>query len=203
MLDTFYEELDDAFIDEKESAHDFIWGQLKKLCRDAKMGKLQKSCVVNTIKDGKQQQETLKLRGLELIEVPSNPAWIPEKLEASDLKYFEHSVTDKTMEYLKLYASFSVLRHDKYGDSLVEDQKKKVAELMLNKADQKIIDDAKKTMEDTQENFKKGRPECIEQILYTALYQPISQKVLANVDRELDKENEELYPKEKPSTTKA
>ena len=44
MLDTFFEELDDAFIDEDGSAHDFIWGELKKLCRDAKMGKLQKRC---------------------------------------------------------------------------------------------------------------------------------------------------------------
>lgn len=203
MLDTFHEELDDAFIDEKIDAHDFIWGELKRLCKDAKMGKLQKSCVVNTIKDGQQIQDTVKLRGLELVDVPSDPNWKPDSMEASEIKYFEHSMTDKTMEYLKLYCSFAVLRHDKYAESMEEDQKKKIAELMLKKADQKIVDDAKQTLEKTIENFKKGRPSCMEQILYSALYQPISQKVLANMDKEFDKENEQVYPKEKPATSKA
>ena len=150
MLDTFYEELDDAFIDEKQTAHEFIWEQLRGLCRDAKMGKLQKSCVVNVMKNGQPTQEVIKLRGLELKELASDPSWKPDKVEADEIKFFEHSVTDKTLKYLQLFASFSLLRHEKYGESIVNENKEKLAKLMLDKADQKIIDDARKTYEDAE-----------------------------------------------------
>lgn len=195
MVDSFYDELDDAFIDQKETAHDFIWKQIRTLCRDAKMGKLNKSCVVNIYKDGMPVQDTIKLRGLELEELPNDPEWIPKNMEKDEIKYFEHQVTDKTLEYLKLFASFSVLRHRKFGESIITENESKLAEMIKNKANEKMIQDAKKGFDETVKNFDEGIPKCIEQVIFTAVYPAIHKQVTENVERSFDKENEELYPK--------
>jgi hypothetical protein len=199
----FFDELDDAFIDQKETAHDFIWGELRKLCSDAKMGKLNKSCVVTFMKDGKQAQDVVKLRGLELEELPSNPEWIAKNMEKDEVKYFEHKVTDKTMEYLKLFSSFAILRHEKFGEAIAEEQEAQLKKMSQANKSEKEIDEARKRNLEALEKFNESKPKCIEECVFNAIYPAVYRHVTANVDKSLDKENEELYPKESPPTTKA
>ena len=201
MVDSIYEELDDAFIGEKETAHDFVWRLIRELCKDAKMGKLNKVCSVNVLKDGKPQQDTVKLKEVNLEEITSNPDWIPKNIDKDDVKYFEHKVTDKTWEYLKLFSSFTLLRHKKYGESLEAENDRKLADLEKNANMKKEqIEDARKNFDETVEKFKGIIPKCLEEVVFSAIYPKISQHVNQNIDKALDKENEELYPKkDKPS----
>lgn len=200
MPDSIYEELDDAFVDDpKITAHDYVWLQIRSLCKDAKLGKLNKTCTVNVIKDGIQTQDHVKLRGLELPTPPHDAKWMPKNMEKNEVKYFEHKVTDKTYEYLKLYCSFTVLRHTKYADSIEDDNNRKIAELEAKKD---------KNIAETKENFSKGIvkfreavPKCFEEILFNSVYPYIHKKITENVETEFDKENEEMYPKEKAAKT--
>lgn len=196
MSDLFYEELEDAFIDEKETADDFIWHELRALCKDAKLGKLKKSCTINVLKDGVQQQEIIKIRGLELVEFESNTSWIPKNLELDEVKYFEHQVTDNTLKYLMLFASFTELRHRKYIDSLIQHNENLYTEMCKKNKNPNVLSEARKTFDQTTKNYKDAIPTCLEEILFNAIFPKIHEKVSNNVDKAFDKENEELYPKE-------
>ena len=196
LPDLIFDELEDAFIDnDKQSDHDFIWGLIRGLCRDAKLGKLNKLCTVNIIKDGQPIQDQIKLKGYELEIVESYPEWIPKNMDKEDIKYFEHKVTDKTWEYIKLYCSFAVLRHTKYADSLEEENEKRLAKMIESKASEKIINDAKENFEKTNKTFRESTPKYVEEILFNSIYPPVHKQVTENVDKEFDKENEEMYPK--------
>ncbi len=202
MSDSIFDELDDAFVEnEKESSHDFVWKLIRGLCRDAKLGKLNKTCIVNIIEDGQTKQETIKLKGYELPIAESKPDWIPENLDKEDVKYFEHKITDKTSEYINLYCSFAILRHVKYVKSLKADHEKKLADLIEKKTSVDTIDKIKENFEKTIERFDKAEPRYIEEVLTNALYPQIQQQIIQNIDKEFDKENEEMYPKEDPKKT--
>jgi hypothetical protein len=204
FMDIFLDELEDAFIDQKETAHDFVWGQMRKICSDAKMGRLNKSCTVSFMKDGKPTQDIVKLRGLELEELPSDPGWIAKNMEKDEVKYFEHKVTNKTMEYLRLFSSFALLRHDKFGDAIEKENAKQIEQLRAADKSEAEIDEVKKNHSEALAKFKESRPTCIEECIFNAIYPEVYRHVTANVDKSLDKENEELYPKvETPATTKA
>lgn len=196
MPDTIFDELDDAFIDDaKQTSHDFVWSLIRSLCRDAKLGKLNKTCTVNVIKDGLQEQEHIKLRGFELESVPLDSNWIPKNMEKDEIKYFEHKVTDKTMEYLTLYCSFAVLRHTKYSDSIEADNDRRIAELEAK--NDKNVDAVKENLAKSIQKFKDAAPKCFEEVLFNTVYPQIHRKITENVEKEFDKENEEMYPKEK------
>ena len=197
MADTIFDELDDAFVEnEKESSHDFVWKLIRGLCRDAKLGKLNKTCTVNLIEDGQTKQEQVKLKGYELPIAQSNSDWVPENLDKGDIKYFEHKITDKTREYLNLFCSFAILRHQKYCESMKVDHEKKVGDLIDKKTSVDTIDKIKENFEKTIEKFNKAEPKYIEEILTNAVYPQIHQQIVKNIDMEFDKENEEMYPKE-------
>lgn len=203
LTDLIFEELDDAFVGEKETSHDFIWGLLRKLASDGKMGKLNKSCTFSTIKDGQQIQDVVKLRGLELEELPSNPQWISKTMEEDEVKHFEHKVTDKSWEYLKLFASFALLRFDKLGEAVKEENAKAIEKMIKNNKSVEDVKEAQKKQTEGLEKYLESRPKCIEETIYNNIYPAVYRKVVDNVDVSLDKENEELYPKEIPATTKA
>ena len=203
LTDLFFEELDDAFVGEKETSHDFVWGLLRKLASDGKMGKLNKSCTINIIKDGQQIQDIVKLRGLELEELPSNPKWISKNMEEDEVKYFEHKVTDKSWEYLKLFASFALLRFDRLGDSIKVENEKQLKKMASENKTADQIEEARKKQAEGLEKYQESRPKCIEETIFNNIYPGVYRKVTENVDNSLDKENEELYPKETPATTKA
>jgi len=196
MPDSVFDELEEAFMDnEKQTSHDFVWGLIRGLCRDAKLGKLNKTCTVNTITNGIPGQDQVKLRGFELEQAESNSEWIPKNLEKDEIKYFEHKVTDKTMEYLTLFCSFAILRHTKYTDSLEEDNERKLAKMIESKATEAQIQDAKEGFDQTVTKFREATPKYLEEILFNAVYPQIHKKITENVDKEFDKENEEMYPK--------
>jgi len=196
MSDLVFDELDDAFIDDdKQTAHDFVWGLIRNICKDAKLGKLNKTCTVNIIKDGQQAQDQIKLKGYELAIVDSDPNWIPENMDKEDIKYFEHKVTDKTWEYIKLYCSFAVLRHTKYCESLEKDNEKKLIQMINNNSSENMFKDAKENFSKSISKFKEGTPKLIEEILFNAIYPFVHRKVTENIEKEFDKENEEMYPK--------
>ncbi len=201
LIDTIYDELDDAFIEEKQTAHDFVWGLVRDLCKDAKLGKLNKICNVNEIKDGKPQQRNIKLKEVTLQELSSNPEWIPKESDREEIKYFEHKVTDKTMEYLKLFGSFTILRHEKYADSLQEENDKNLVKMCEDpNTNEKIIENARESFEKSHKRFIELLPSCLEEVVYAAVYPKIHAHVTQHVSKIFDKENEEMYPKEeKPS----
>lgn len=200
MPDSIFDELDDAFVDDpKITAHDFVWLQVRALCKDAKLGKLNKTCNVNVMKDGMQAQEQIKLRGYKLPEAPSDAKWIPPNMEKDEVKYFEHKVTDKTFEYLKLYCSFAILRHTEYADSIEEDNNRKIAELEAKK--DKNVAEIKENYGKAIVKFREAAPKCFEEILFNSVYPHIHKKVTENIEVEFDKENEEMYPKEKAAKT--
>lgn len=199
MPDSIYDELDDAFIDEKDTAQKFIWEQIRALCRDAKVGKLNKVCTVNVIKDGVPATENLKLREFELAQVSHDPSWLPPDMDATEVKYYEHKITDKTLEYLRMYCSFTLLRHNKYADSIEEDNTKRLKKIIETKPEQKLIEDAKENFAKTVDRFRDATPKCLEEIVFNGVYRAIHAKIVENIDREFDKENEEMYPTEDKS----
>jgi len=191
MVDTIFEELDDAFIGEKETAHDFVWRLIRDLCKDAKMGKLNKVCSVNVIKNGKPEQESVKLKEVNLEELSSNPDWIPKNIDKDDVKYFEHKVTDKTWEYLHLFSSFTLLRHKKYGESLEAENNRKLADMEKDPNMKKeLLEDARKNFGESVEKFHDIVPKCLEEVVFSAIYPKINHHVNQNIDKGLDKENE-------------
>ena len=203
LPDLFFEELDDAFVGEKEDSHDFIWGLLRKCCSDGKMGKLNKSCTITTFKDGQQVNDTVKLRGLELEEIQSDPNWIAKTMEKDEVKYFEHKVTDISWKYLKLFGSFQLLRHDKLKEAIIEANEQAIQKMIDQKKSSEEIQEAQEKQIDGLQKFDENRPTCLEECIYIHIFPQIYRKVTENVDQSLDKENESLYPKEKPQTTKA
>ena len=196
MPDSIFDELDDAFVDdEKQTSHDFVWQLVRSLCRDAKLGKLNKTCTVNIIKDGVPTQDHVKLRGFELVELSKNPEWLPPNMDSDEIKYFEHKITDKTSEYLDLYCSFAYLRHVKYSDSIEEDNNRKLAEMESNKT--KNVEEVRKNYAQAILKFREATPKCFEEVIFNAIYPHVHKKMTENIDKEFDKENEQMYPKEK------
>ena len=62
------------------------------------------------------------------------------------------------------------------------------------------IEKMKENFEKSLEKFSKAEPKYVEEILTNSIYPQIQQQIIKNIDREFDKENEEMYPKEeKPS----
>lgn len=200
LTSEMFDELEEIFVGEKETAHDFVWGLVRKLCKDAKMGKLAKQCTVNSFDKGQQIQKQIKLKGLELEEVPSDPDWLPDQLEKDDVTYFEHKITDKTFKYLKLYCQFAVLRHTEYAKGLESENNRKLQSMRDGNAKPEMLADAEENFKTAVEKFLESTPKSMEEILYTAIYPTIHQHVAQAMDAIFDKENEEMYPKEeKPS----
>ena len=207
-----HDELEDAFIDQKEDSHTFIWQQIRGLCRDAKMGKLNKACIFQKLnKAGGFDRDSVKLKEVTLEELPSNPDWVPLKMEADEVSYFEHKITEKTLKYLMLFSSFSLLRYDKLEESIKKLDEENLAEMRdkITETNRKVeepkIIEAEKKIKEADEERQKDKPTCMEQCVFNSIYQQIYRHVVANVDKSFDKENEEMYPPKdakKPETKK-
>lgn len=201
ILDTIFKGLEEAFIGEESNYHDFVWKQISTVLRDARAGELTKSCSVSVIKNGKQESETVRLKEVKLENIPSNPKWIPENMDASEVKYLEHKFTETEMKFLKLGASFSILRHSKFSESLRNENQIGINKMISNNAQPQQIEDAKAESKTTMELFEKGKPKCLEQVLYNAIYPPIYKKVMEDLDDIINKEHEQTYPKEKKTSS--
>lgn len=215
MTDTFYDELEDSFVDnDKMTSHQFVFSILRNVCKDAKAGKLNKSCSINVMKDGKMAQDMVRLKdvNLSMYTLLSDPAWKPKELKEEadgEVKFWEHKVTDKTFEYLTLYGQMTKIRYDRHNESFDKHEAAKMAEIH-KRCDESASEDEKKilskqmeadekTFATAKENREKLIPTCLEHAVYGAVYPQLHNEVMKNMDRELDKEFEEMYPK----TTKA
>ena len=205
MNSDILDELEDAFIDQKDDSHFFVWTLIRGLCKDAKMGKLNKTCVYNEMgPNGQPKKDSIKLKGIKVVELPSNPNWLPPKMEASDVGFYEHKVTDKTWEYLTLYSSFMLLRHQKWAESiekfheesirLTEERLEKETSVEAKVQMRQGLEQMKKQFAEERENLEKDEPTCMEQAIFNSIYPAIYQQVTLNIDKALDKENEEMYP---------
>ncbi len=209
----FYDEVDDAFIDKPISAQRFIFGLVKNMCKDAKAGKLNKTCSYNIIENGKLKQDFIKLKEVDLAKykLVSDPNWLPKDFEKDDVKVWEHSVTDKTMEYVELYCQMVGLRFQKYNESVEKSANEKIDKLKeeIDSAPEEKKDTLQRILDEEVENAKKVKeksveeiPKCIEQCVYNQIYPQLHQEVMKNMDVEFDKEFEESYPDEKKNKPK-
>lgn len=213
LTDDFYDEVEDAFIDRPITAQKFIFDLIKVMCKDAKAGKLNKSCSINIIENGAVKQEFVKLKevNLEDYKLSSNPEWLPQDMDKDSVRKWEHNVTDKTMEYLELFCKFVGLRFKRYNESISKIAADKTVKLReeLEIAPENTKEILAKQLEEfvkaTVEGDKKTQesiPKCIEECIYSQIYPKLHEEVMKNMDTEFDKEFEEMYPsKQKVAST--
>jgi hypothetical protein len=72
---------------------------------------------------------------------------------------------------------------------------------MISKnAKPELIEDAKAQSKRTMELFEKGRPKCLEQVVYNAVYPAIYKKVMEDLDNVIQKEHEQILSDEEKQT---
>ncbi len=205
LTDDFYEEVEDAFIDKPITPQKFIFGLIKGMCKDAKAGKLNKSCSVNLIENGSIKQDFVKLKEINLddYKLPSNPDWLPKDMDKDSVRRWEHNVTDKTMEYIEMFCKFVVLRFERYNESVSKVAAERTTKLKeeLEQAPenskallQRTLEEHEKAIADGEKKTEEGVPKCIEECIYTQIYPKLHEEVMKNMDTEFDKEFEEMYP---------
>ena len=197
-----FEELDDAIIDEKITVDEFILSLIKDICRDAKMSKLNKSIQATLIKNGQRELEQIKLKGIELKELPFDSKWIPDNLDKEDIVYFEREVSNKIMKYLELAASFVNLRHEKYYESLKTNNEELIKTLILQKVPKEQLEQANQASKLGLENIKRISPKCVEHTIHSSLEGIIQKKILENIDKEFAKESEPKVEEKKADAEK-
>ena len=225
LTDTFFDEVEDAFIDKPQTAQEFIFGMIKGMCKDAKAGKLNRTCSVNIIENGQVKQEFAKLNEINLAEftLESDPNWLPKDLDKTSVRKWEHKVTDKTMEYIRMYCQFVGLRFKRYNESILKeaqargDKLKKelttAPETLPSPPDpkgaratkemiQKQIETETKLLKDQTKKAEASVPKNIEEAIYGQVYPKLHKTVMDNLDQEFDKEFQQMYPPKKtPPTT--
>lgn len=211
LTDTFFDEVEDAFIDKPITAQKFIFGLIKTMCKDAKAGKLNRTCSVNLIKEGQVVQEFVKLKDVNLEDytLQSDPNWLPKDGEKEHTRYWEHMVTDKTMEYISMYCQYVGLRFERYNASVEKEGEERIAKLEVElkkdlgdvKAPEEITKNiqeqlvsTKKRIEEDKIKTEESTPKCIEHCIFTQIYPKLHAEVMKNLDTEFDKEYEEMYP---------
>ncbi len=226
LTDTFYDEVEDAFIDKPIDAQKFIFDLVKTMCKDAKAGKLNKSCSVNTIENGQVKQGFEKLSEVNLDEftLESDPSWLPKDLDPKGVRKWEHKVTDKTMEYLRMYCQFVGLRFKKYNESILKEGQERVDKLKkeletapetlpsppdpkgaraTKEMIQKQIETEQKLLDDQSKKAQESVPKNIEEAIYGQVYPKLHKTVMDNLDQEFDKEFQEMYPSKTPPSPTA
>ena len=126
--------------------------------------------------------------------VAINQQWIPDNRDSSEITYGEHEVTETEMKFLKLAASFNVFRHQKFGESLKQENQRVLDDMTSKNAKPELIEDAKAQSKKTMELLEKGRPKCLEQVIYNDVYPANSKKVSEGLDNVIYKEHEQSYP---------
>ena len=222
LTDTFYDEVEDAFIDKPITAQRFIFDLVKTMCKDAKAGKLNRSCSVNVIENGQIKQEFVKLSEVKLEDysLQSDPNWLPKDLDKAHTRNWEHKVTDKTMEYVKMYCQFVGLRFSKYNESTQNAFQERIDKLnkeletapetlpdppdpkgarSTKRMIQEQIEVEKKSMEVQIKKAEETVPKNIEECIYSQIYPRLHKEVMNNLEKEFDNEFSEMYPTPKPT----
>jgi hypothetical protein len=177
-----YISLQDEFADAKaHDLHRFVFEEIKKLCRFAKMQQLNGiiNCRVYDKITKQIKEERVNLKDHKLEQVPSDPTWVPKNLEGQKMQPYEIKIGTKTTADLNLHAQMYQLRIKLYNDSVPKD--------------------------DPQRKNKLAEPaKCIEEILHNSLIDSVMRKVEDNIASELDDEFSKIYKddEEKPKPKK-
>ena len=94
-------------------------------------------------------------------------------------------------------ASFNVFRNQKFGESLKQENQMILDDMIYKNAKPELIEDAKEESKKTMQLFEKGRPKSLEQVIYNAVYPAIYKKGMEDLDNVIQKEHEQIYPKDK------
>lgn len=222
LTDTFYDEVEDSFIDKPITAQKFVFDLVKSMCKDAKAGKLNRSCSINVIENGQIKQDFVKLNDVNLGEftLESDPNWLPKDLDKKSMRKWEHKVTDKTMEYVRMYCQFVGLRFRKYNESVQKGSQERIDRLIkeLETAPdnlpsppdpkgarntksmlQEQIGVETKRRDDQAKKAQEAIPKNIEECVYSQIYPKLHKEVMDNLEQEFDKEFGEMYPTPKPT----
>lgn len=191
----FLDELEDAFIDKRESLPNFMFHLVSAFSRDAKLCKLNNSTPVNKLIDRQRKQETVKFKDIDMdsFELPRNLNWIPKDMDKDDVKFFDMKLRDKTMEYLVFYGKIFSLRVREYNKSVAIHEQDILDELKNNKSDDAGTEAQEKSNLKAKEAREDAFPSCLEQAIYEQIFPKIHDAVSKNVDAEADAEFAELY----------
>lgn len=202
----FYDEVDECFVDKDESAQKFVWRAVKDMVKDAKSAKMTNSCNVRKMKGDQMVSDSVSLTEYDLKDyvLAENPEWIPKDLEKDNVKHWEHQVTERSYDYIKKFGQITMLRFAVFNEST-----DKILEEKISKAQEKydsapeeqkesllaVLNQEKEKQKTSKTNREEEVPTCLEQCIYNQVYPALHKKIIENMDLELDKEFEQVYPK--------
>ena len=202
-----HEEFADCLVESEKEPEDVIWKIIKSMCKDARIGKLNKSCsYIMLDAKGTQTTRTERLKNITLEKIGSDPQWLPPGMEKKNAKYFQYKLNEKLWEYFQTYCSFDAFRRKKIIESMEKntqdeiDSKKHMlanATAQERQAIEKEISQMESDMMALREDARKNAITCVEQVAYSKIYPEIFRMATENIEQSLEKENEELYPKKK------
>lgn len=208
MTEEFYDEIEETFVDKDIEAHKFIFQQVKNMVKDAKTSKLTNSAAVRRLENGQMVNDTIKLKDYDLkkYELPSDPNWIPDELKGETVKHWIHKTTDKSFQYIKLYAQIVAIRFEFFNKSATENSNERIQEAQKRYDDApapqkeaflRALEQEKKSAQAQEKKREEDTPKYFEQVIYNHIFTPLQKKVVENMDSELDKEFEQVYPSPK------
>ena len=143
ILDTVFKGLEEAFVGAEQNSHDFVWKEISTILKDERERGINKSCMINIIKNGKQESESVRLKEISLENVSRYPKWIPDNMDSSEIRYLEHKFTETEMKFLTMATSYNVFRHQKFGESLKQENQRILDHMIYKNAKPELIEDAK------------------------------------------------------------
>jgi len=163
---------------------------------------IKRNIILRLIEDGKpiEKPSTLDEIDFERSEIPSHPEWITKDI-GGKLEPYEYLVGDTFWKKITNWAKLLYIINSKYNTSVVENTQKMVDKL---KSDGKTPEAQIRLQEERLEKSKKELEknlanECIELYTHNLFCNIIFQKIQADEQAILDKEQAELNkPKEKP-----
>lgn len=197
--------LEDCFIDVPNmDARKFCFDNIKLACMDASKSLRNKVTPINQRQeDGAMKQVEFKLKDIDLEEykLPSDPAWLPENMDAEDNKPIELKFGDNTMRSIQNFGKIVMVRHEQFNKAEEEHLERTEKKMIAENAPPDNIE----RWEKSQDAIRKERlgviPECIEEALHMSIWPLIQQRVDQGVNAMFDKEFKEEYP-DKPAEPK-
>lgn len=169
MTKDFNEELLNQYEGDGTGLRKLVFGFLKILGKQGKMVKLNGTIQARILKNGQMAMKELELKDVDLesTAVTSDPKWIPENIEAEDVKAYKQSISQGLYDDLVYFGKVFCARLKIYNDTL--DKKSK----------------------DYEEKVAKF-PTCIEQIIQDNVISQMSNAIGANIDKNYDEEFAEM-----------
>lgn len=164
----------EQFDDKEKDLRKLVFDRIKTFTTDAKMIKLNKTFTARTIKNNLPFEDTFTLKEYPFDKhdaLPSKPKWHPEKMDKDETKFYEINVTEKTMDYIKLFSQV-------YQNRI----------LIFNKSIPKS--------DPNRNDILIDQAQCLEQLIHEQLYGTIMDKIRSAIEDEFDEEFEEANKSE-------